>query len=536
MYCRDAQITYSLIYPAVFLHPYLFEGEPTMPELCKPILTTKQMLKAEQYTIDNDGISNTQLMELAGSAVARAANQLKLDGGRIVIVVGKGNNAGDGFVAGRLLRQKHIPVTIIPLFPMTQLKGLVTKQAELAAEAGAKIRPATSTEESDYLRGWLKRAVIIVDAIFGTGLTRPLTGWAAEAVNIINLAERPILSIDIASGIESDSGEILGSAIRADATLPISAYKWGHWLQQGRQYGGNILSPANIGVLEETLFNMIDTYPDTTKQSRLINKELIKKALPKRPAQSHKKTFGHLWIFGGSIGYTGAPKLTAMGSQAVGTGLVSIACPTETYPVLASSALEIMVHPQEHTHWLKANAIVAGPGWGGEQRKKLNEILLSKIPVVLDADALNMLATDETVQHQLKQRSSLTVLTPHPGEAGRLLDVSPAEIQQNRLTSSLKLVDKYHTWVVLKGAQTLVVSPDKEVWLNPYGSANLAVGGTGDVLAGVIGGMLASGLSAEIVIPAAVALHGLAGEENSWHRAGQLEGIISNQVQQLRGI
>ncbi len=505
-----------------------------MSRFSKPILTTRQMAEAEQYTMAKDGISDTELMELAGHAVAAAANRLKLDGGRFVIVVGKGNNAGDGFVAGRLLMQKNFPVTIIPLLPLTQLQGLAAKQAELAADAGAKIRPATGSEDADYLISWLKRAVVIIDAIFGTGLSRPLSGWVAEAVDAINHINRPVLAIDIPSGIQSDSGHVLGTAIKANATLPIAAYKWGHWLSQGKQHSGNILSPANIGISEQTLFKMFEAHPAVTKRSQLLDKGIIKKALPERGPQSHKKSFGHLWIFGGSIGYTGAPKLAAMGAQAVGTGLVSIACPTETYPVLAASSLEVMVHPQDDAPWTEADVIVAGPGWGGKQRGKLGDILLSRSAVVLDADALNMLASDKTLQQQLKQRAALTVLTPHPGEAGRLLNISAAEIQQNRLSSALELADNYNTWVVLKGAQTLVVSPEKELWLNPFGSVNLAVAGTGDVLAGVIGGLLATGSPAETACPAAVSLHGLAGEEAGWHRAGQLEDIIANKVQGLR--
>lgn len=497
------------------------------------ILTTKQMQMADRYTIEH-GTSALELMEAAGQAVASASNKLKLDGGRVVIIVGIGNNAGDGFVAARILRQKRIAVTIIPLFHLDQLKPEASVQAKLALQAGAKIRPATCKEDLPILESWLKRAVVVIDAIFGTGLSRPLSGWLAEAIQCINNAGRPILAVDIASGIHSDSGQVLGTAIKATATLPIASHKWGHWLQSGKEYCGHMLTPATIGITIDTLHRMQYEYPIAAVQSQLIDLDVIKKAFPKRSAHAYKQILGHLWILGGSIGFTGAPKLAASGAQGVGAGLVSISCPSDVYPIIAASSLEAMVHPQEQSDAIKSNAMVAGPGWGLSHINKLSETLIYPVPVVLDADALNMLANHHELHNQLMQRTSTTVLTPHPGEASRLLGISSKEVQKDRLSAALGLVEKYKVWVVLKGPQSLVVSPNKQVWLNPFGSAKLAVAGTGDVLAGMIGGLLAANLAPEIAIPAAVGLHGLAGEQQGWHRAGQLENIIAEHIQNFQ--
>jgi len=500
-----------------------------------PILTTEQMRMADQHTIDVEGIPSASLMEEAGKAIVAASQKVKLDGGRVVIVVGVGNNAGDGFVAARLLRNKRIAVTVIPLFPLTQLKPEAAAQANLAETAGVKIRPALSKNDIPELQGWLNRSVIVIDAILGVGLTRPLTGWLAEAVELINQADRPILAVDIPSGIDSDSGEVLGTAIRATATLPIAAYKWGHWLKQGKEYSGQMFSPASIGITAATMQTIVRKYPCKVDSSTLIDRYIVKEAFPRRSFHAYKQSLGHLWVFGGSHGFTGAPRLAAMGAQSVGTGLVSIACPTEVFPIIASASLEVMVHPQDNNAtWQKANAIVAGPGWGKQHKVKLAELLESPVPIVLDADALNILAGKKSLQRLTAKRESLTVLTPHMGEASRLLSNDTSEILNHRLDAALSLAEKFNAWVVLKGPQTLVVSPSKQVWLNPFGSANLAVAGTGDILAGMIGGLLAAGKLPEIALPAAVGLHGLAGEESGWHRAGQLDNIIAALAEQFR--
>jgi len=504
------------------------------------ILTAQQMFAADKATITAKQSTSLELMERAGQAILPLCHKLKLDAGRVVIIVGQGNNGGDGLVAARLLRLKNVPVTVIPLIPIESLQGDAAIQAKLAQEAGVKIRPAICADDLPALQAWLHRAVIIVDAIFGIGLNKPIQGWVAQAIQAINHMDRPILSVDIPSGIDANTGKVLGEAIQATATLPIAAYKWGHWLQQGHKHSGHIFTPAHIGIDAKTLQYAQQLVPDRASNSVLVHEHMVHQAIAKRDSQAYKHSSGHVWVFGGSIGYTGAPQLAAMGAQSVGAGLVSIACPPDTHAIIATSSLEVMVHPQNHAPWQRADAIVAGMGWDDSQHDTLHQLLQHHVPLVLDASALHILSNSQTLQKALRQRSAFTVLTPHPGEAAQLLHTSTANIQENRLESVLKLAKNYQAWVVLKGAQTLIASPKQQVWLNPFGSANLATAGTGDVLAGMIGGLLANQAQSTLQdgqkMIAAVAMHGIAGAKSGWYKAGQLPNLVAKEVTQLLSI
>ncbi len=506
----------------------------TAKRFYKPILTAEQMRIAEQKTMQDTGMTSLELMERAGQAITRESHKHKLDSGRIVIVVGAGNNGGDGFVAARLLHKDQVPITVIPLIPLDDMKGDLKYQADLAMQSGVKVRPMVSNDDAEKFASWLKRAVLVVDAIFGIGINKPITGWIAQAVELINQAHCPTLSVDIASGIHADTGEIMGTAIHADMTLPIAAYKWGHWLKDGKQQGSKMITPAPIGIHKTTMMDMMQAYPFIAAQSLLNDKGIITEAFPARPVDAYKQLCGHLWIFGGSRGYTGAPTLVAQGAQAVRTGVISLAVPDDVYTIIAAASLETMVHPESTAPWKKHHAIVAGPGWNDEQGERLQQIMQSKQPIVLDANALNLISRDEKLQSALKQRKGLTVLTPHPGEAARLLNKPIADIQADRIQATLELVDKLNVWVVLKGARCVIASPNKHLWINPYGSPNLATAGTGDVLAGVLGGLLAQGIEPHIAIPSGIALHSLAGESSDWFKAGQLSAIIADKVKACR--
>ncbi|RMF67163.1 MAG: NAD(P)H-hydrate dehydratase, partial [Alphaproteobacteria bacterium] len=279
------------------------------------------------------------------------------------------------------------------------------------------------------------------------------------------------------------------------------------------------------------------------RSATLLDEEGLEPAWPPRPRMSHKGDYGHVWIFGGSVGFSGAPMLAAEGAAAAGAGLVSIVCPDEVWPVVASGSLEVMVHPQASAAWrrpeARVDAVVAGPGWGRQQAAMLEELLQTEMPLVLDADALNILAQDAALQRLLTDRSALTVLTPHPGEAARLLQTDTAAVQANRKQAIKALIEAFGCWIVLKGHATLVGSPEGDVYLSPFGSPQMAVGGSGDVLSGVIGAALAGrrrhGLDPGALISAAVVLHGLAGEEAGWYRAGELADRIARRRQGLEG-
>ncbi|PIQ30453.1 MAG: bifunctional ADP-dependent NAD(P)H-hydrate dehydratase/NAD(P)H-hydrate epimerase [Zetaproteobacteria bacterium CG_4_9_14_3_um_filter_49_83] len=517
----------------------------------RPLLTARQMQSCDQRTTDVGQLSGFELMARAGAAVARAATCYAPDSGRVVIIAGPGNNGGDGFAAARVLRQKNIPVTLIPLIPLSEYRGDAAKHAKLAEQEGVKIRQAVTSECLLELQRWLPRSVVVVDAIFGTGLARQVEGHMADAIACINGSGRTVLAVDIASGISADTGEMQGCAVRADFTLPIAAYKWGHWKQAGAKMSGTLLEPASIGITQQTMLHAMAESGDGDECAFVSHRDVVRQGFPPRSIDAHKNDFGHVWVFGGSVGFTGAPILTAHGALAAGAGLVSVVCPDDVWPVVASSSLEAMVHPvsqQIHrdTHW-RADVLVAGPGWGKMRQSELVELIALPQPLVLDADALNMVAADMALQKAVLARRGITVLTPHPGEAARLLGVSAQEIQKDRKKAALKLSQLLHGWVVLKGHYSLIASPDGCVVLNPFGTARLATAGSGDVLVGVIAASLArccrhadasegvdssTALDNAVVrdaVIAAVALHGQAGDTGDWYRAGQL-------VDQIAGI
>jgi len=485
----------------------------------KKILTTEQIRQADQAAIDG-GVSAFELMRLAGIAVAETVQRVAPDTGRMLIVTGGGNNGGDGYAAAKMLADRGGRVTVVAVSDPTQLTGAAAEHAKLAGQAGVKIRPACGADDREVLSCWLNRAVLVVDAVFGTGLERDLDGWLREAVEMINASDRPVLAVDMPSGVNSDTGKVMGAAIEADWTLPIAAIKWGHWLDEGRLHHGCMLPPADIGI-----------DPNMASSATLLGEKVFTSLLPPTRPDLHKGSFGHVWVFGGSQGFTGAPRLAAMGAMAVHAGLVSIVCPEDVYAVVAASSLEVMVHKQSPQAcpqaWQKADAVVAGPGWGRHQQEALGMLLRSDRSLLLDADALNMLVADKSLRALAVERKATTVFTPHPGEAARLLGCKAAEVQQNRPAALRRLVDQLQGWVVLKGAQTLIGSPDGYIWLCPFGNSRLSTAGSGDVLSGMIGGLLGRGLAVKTALGAAVALHARAGEGKGWHRAGQLPDKVA---------
>jgi hydroxyethylthiazole kinase-like uncharacterized protein yjeF len=509
------------------------------------ILTAAQMQRAGEIAIEL-GATGFSLMGRAGRAIASEVVNSVPDSGRIVIFAGPGKNGGDGFAAAYCLRKYHrVPVTVVSLVPVESLSGESKEHVDLAFKAGVKIREATSVNDISEIERWLTRSMIVIDAIFGTGLNRPLDGLMAETVARINACDRSVLSIDIASGISSDFGTVLGAAVKADMTLPITASKWGHWLAEGRDYTGKLLAAVDIGISDEVIQSSWHASCDCEDDENcfcvnstcLIDDKYLNTAWPPRPRLSHKGDFGHVWIFGGSVGFTGAPQLAGLGAYAAGAGLASIVCPDEVWPVIASANLEVMSLPESSAVWQKADAIVAGPGWGRERSELLARLLDTDRPVVVDGDALNMVASSSDLQTKISERTALTVITSHPGEAARLLGSDVETVQRDRKQAALDLIDRYKCWVVLKGSETLVASPEHDIYLNPFGSPKLAVAGSGNVLSGMIGAQLArrhkGGATLGELISSTVALHGKAGEKGGWYLAGELAKSVSEMRQNL---
>jgi len=372
------------------------------------ILTTAQIRWADEQTIMS-GTSAFTLMDRAGRILSSTVLEVMPDYGRVVIVTGVGNNGGDGFAAAHYLRKRRIPVTVVSLVPLSQLNDECKKHAELASAAGVKIREACADHAIDELGRWLLRAVLVVDAIFGVGLNRALNSSMIDVIHRINQSDRPVLSVDIASGLCADTGLVMGAAVQANYTLPIAASKWGHWLTEGRDYTGQLLKVADIGITEEAI-NMSWQHTCSVegafcvRSTCLITDAFLVSAWPERSRLTHKGSYGHVCVFGGSVGHTGAPQLAALGAYAAGAGLASLVCPDDVWPVIASANLEVMTYPQSTECWQQADAIVAGPGWGIDQAALLQALLDSDKPLLLDADALNIIAADTALQQQLAGR------------------------------------------------------------------------------------------------------------------------------------
>ncbi len=483
----------------------------------QPLLSKADMRHADQTTIEGDGVPSLLLMARAGRAVADAV-MANMPQGRVLILAGSGNNGGDGLVAAVELLNHGYDVRLCLLQAAEHLRGDAAACYRAVAAQGSRI--ACMAGDACSIEDELAQCDGVVDALFGSGLSRPLTGRAAAWVHALNACAKPVLSVDIASGLDGDSGLCLGIAVRATWTLPIATPMRGQWLRQGARYSGKMLAAADIGI------------PHSAMQQHqlpalyLLTQSWLDRHQPSAFADAHKGHFGHVWIIGGAVGTSGAPQLAARGAIAAHAGLVSIACPDAVYAIIAAQALEVMVHPMSSAPWQHADAIVVGPGWGQQQQAMLHTLLASSIPLLIDADALNMIAVSEPLQAAVQQREATTILTPHPGEAARLLGTTTTDIQHNRLESCRALQQRFACSVILKGQHTLIDDGER-ISLCPFGSPRLARGGSGDVLAGVCGALLARRLPAREVMNLAVAWHAQAGERNDWHGTAELARSIA---------
>ena len=506
------------------------------------ILTDAQMRAADEATF-SAGVPSSALMESAGQAVVEfLINNFppQLDG-KTIIVCGGGNNGGDGYVVARVLAQLGYAVETLALKPIGELQSDAQTMAEAWLHSGGKntvLSPASAAHET------LAGATLIVDAIFGTGFSGAARGIAAEVISAINQISAngriPVVAIDIPSGVDTNTAQCNGAAIEAHATVAIQCLKFAHVLFPGTKNCGDV-NVADIGIVVEASPKSVNLITDF-EMAALIHTSL------KSDPESHKGKRGRLAVVGGSLGHYGAPKMSARAGLVVGAGLVTLYVPASVTKIIAAELNELMcdsladddkgnfsgAHAMKEVEQVVAQrqAIVIGPGIGtGGGAKKLVSALLTeckqkKLPVVIDADALNIVADDKAL---LKQLGSHCVLTPHPGEMARLTGLSTAEIQANRLKIAEQFRDETSANIVLKGARTVVALADGPIWINPAASDVLATAGSGDVLAGTIGGLLARGLSPNEAVPLGVFVHGASAELVVEEKGGEL-GIIAGDI------
>lgn len=481
------------------------------------LVTVAQMREMDRATIEDYGLPGLVLMENAGRAVAEAVAQLLPEsGGRVLVLAGKGNNGGDGFVAGRHLAGQGREVTVMLFCAAEDLTGDAATNCHYARKIGL-----TVIEQPDEaaVAGALKLADVVVDAMLGTGVRGEVTGRLREIIELVAHCAAPVVAVDLPSGLDGDTGAVLGAAVPADVTVTFGYAKTGLVQYPGKAYCGK-LRVADIGlppVLGE--FPAVNTQLTEARDCALF--------LPRRRPEAHKGDAGRVLVVAGSPGLTGAAVLAGNGAARAGAGLVTVGVPQPLQPVVAAKLTEVMTvglpATAEHAlgpeavsevlEWAdRVDAVALGPGLSQQPGvAPLVQTLVRQLPVplVVDADALNALAGHTDA---LRHRSGATVVTPHPGELSRLLGLSVAQIQADRLGAARSAAVQLDCVVVLKGAATVVADPSEQAWINSTGNPGMASGGMGDVLTGVIAALLAGGANALEAAVAGVYLHGMAGD------------------------
>jgi len=484
------------------------------------LVTAEQMRKLDARTIHEMGVPGAVLMELAGkSACDFIARQHWLPSKKapVLLLAGKGNNGGDALVAARWLRLTgHTNVSVVLLTETARVSGDARLNLECYRNMGGAITEITTIDAWENFRRQAEIFDLVVDGILGTGLSSTLRGLYAEVIGTIPRLGKHVLALDIPSGLHADRGVPLGDAVRADATVTFGGGKTGLFIYPGKEYAGRV-EIVDIGI-PAAFFEELETVT-------LLTADVCRQLMPAQPAENgHKGGRGHLLTIAGSRGRSGAALFTAWSALKTGCGLSTLATPSSLAAGLEGRLPELMMIPiaddgygrvgeintaEAEELCLGKNAVAVGPGLGTQtEAHELVATLLNTVslPMVLDADALTVLASNPAV---LAQKKAEAVLTPHPGEMSRLLGISTAEVQLNRLELARDFACRYQVFLVLKGAGTIIAAPDGRVAVNNSGNRYLATAGSGDVLTGIIGSFLAQDLPPWSACRLGVYLHGL---------------------------
>lgn len=479
-----------------------------------PVYQTMQIRQLEKAAAERFGISSEVLMQRAGKAALECLVRQWPKARKIAVICGTGNNGGDGYVVARLARERGLIVTVWQIGELRKQKEAAQRAYEACKKANVIIEPS---QQEQFI---ITDVDVIVDAISGLGLHSEMRPETRAAIDAITAANVPVLAIDLPSGIDADSGNVWGAAVRATVTITFIGLKLGLMTGKGVGYAGNVI--CHDLQLPTELFTLVEPVAE-----KLQHPTLSAYLMP-RTRDLYKGQAGHVLLIGGDLGYSGAIRLAAEGALRVGAGLVTIATRPEHAQILNLSRPEIMCHGIASIEDMKvlmarASVVVIGPGLGQSDWAKmlLDEVIKSKLPLVVDADGLNVLA-----KHPGKHEN--WVLTPHSGEAARLLGLNNEEVIADRLNALKTLQQKYGGICVLKGAGTLVQATGGLTGVCPYGNPGMASGGMGDVLSGVIGSLIGQGLSLEIAAKLGVSIHALAGDEAA--KVGGERGTIASDL------
>lgn len=510
-------------------------------------LVTAKEMKALDVQAQNDyAMPGILLMDNAAQAVAEAVHEAltALEGERVVIFCGGGNNGGDGLGAARWLQSYGVSVrAFIVGVTLDAVQGDAALELAMFTKAGGRVE-ALSTED-DWVLAELaaSKADVLVDALLGTGFHGELEGDVLRACELLNKSEKYILAVDVPTGVNADNGAVSENAVRADHTVTMALVKTGLLLYPGREYCGDIeLADISMPV------KLVEEYQ--SDKYRLTD-EIVRELLPLRKANAHKGDAGRVVICAGSPGYTGAAALASDAAVKAGAGLVSLYTPLSSRDMLAIKLTEVMVHgllermpgilgggaaSDVASSAEAADVLAIGPGLGtSESTQEAVRTILQKIttPVVIDADALTALAGHTEI---LAAMQAQKVLTPHPGEMARLTGLEIAEIEADRINIAKKYAEQWQAIVVLKGAPTVIGCPNGTVYVNSTGNSSLATGGSGDVLTGIIAGLAAQEISLQEAAICGVYLHGLAAELTGIDiglAAGELAALLPQAREQV---
>lgn len=494
-----------------------------------PLVTGEEMQRLDRAAIDEIGIPALVLMETAGRAVADVVEErIDAHGGNVLAVAGSGNNGGDAIVAARHLMNRGVEVTIA----LCADRGKISKDlAQQLAIAEKLDLPIIEVDHADTFVDLLAGHEVIADGLFGTGLTRPIEGLQASIIEAINAAGRFVVAIDVPSGIHAETGAVLGVAVEADVTVTFALPKLGLLLYPGRKNAGQT-RVADIGIPYSLLEKI-------GPRAFLIDESILEDAFPPRDPDSHKGTYGHVAIIGGTPDRPGSALLAARAAFRTGAGLVTIGSDDRTIERLAPAFAELMGHslgpdidPEKALQMLdRKTALVIGMSLTDSAMMR-RVIERAEAPVVIDAGALDAIGSDPS---WLKQRKTAAILTPHPGEAARVAGLDTKTVQADRVKVARNLAEKSGAIVVLKGASTIIAGPSGEISLVSAGNPGMATGGSGDVLAGIIGGLLAQGLDPLLAARGGVYLHAAAGDA-AREAKGEASLVASDLIDHLAGV
>ena len=508
------------------------------------LVKASEMQEMDRLTIEEIGIPGAVLMENA----ARGAGSVFLDhfapppGSRVLLLCGRGNNGGDGYAMARVLHKAGLKVTALVLAEFSKIAGDALLNLHILRRMGLDVLEVPSEEPWKKQRRLLKDCDFIIDGLLGTGLNSPVRGFYARVINELNQADKPVTAIDMPSGLHADTGQIMGVAVRADLTVTFGFPKLGQMVFPGAGLVGRLVR-IDIGIPDEVSGRIPARYG-------MIEAGDIQGLLAPDEPDIHKGNRGHLLVLAGSTGKTGAATLASLGALRAGAGLVTLGIPRSLNPILENKLTEAMTFPLPETaesslsmeaekeifHLMKGKTAVAiGPGLSthGETGSLVRSIVAKcPLPMVIDADGLNALASDLSVLSKCRGR---VVLTPHPGEMARLAGISNAEVQADRLGTAEGFARTHGCCLVLKGARTVVAEPEGHLHINPTGNAALASGGSGDVLTGLIAGFLARGWAPAKAAVAGVYLHGLAADllSEDMGQSGVLAGDLLEVIPEL---